>query len=121
MGKPSIKLFERFSDQYFEEVKKSGLKRQIIPYLIVGHPGSTMQDAMNLRDWLRENRIHVEQVQEFTPTPMSISTAMYYTGMDFETGEPIHVPGPGETRRQKELILPVAKYQQRKQRRKSRK
>lgn len=112
IGKPSIKLFESFSKQYFDEVKKSGLKRQIIPYIIIGHPGTTMEDAMMLRDWLRDNRMQVEQVQEFTPTPMSISTAMYYTGMDFETGEAIHIPSPGEIRRQKELILPVAKYQQ---------
>lgn len=116
MGKPSIKLFEEFHKAYFEEVKKSGLKRQIIPYLIIGHPGTTMDDAKHLRDWLVRNRIQVEQVQEFTPTPMSISTAMYYTGMDFETGAPIHIPSPGEVRRQKELILPVAKYQQKSKR-----
>ncbi|NLO44806.1 MAG: YgiQ family radical SAM protein [Candidatus Cloacimonetes bacterium] len=121
IGKPSIKLFESFSKQYFDEVKKSGLKRQIIPYIIIGHPGTTMEDAMMLRDWLRDNRMQVEQVQEFTPTPMSISTAMYYTGMDFETGEAIHIPSPGEIRRQKELILPVAKYQQGSKKRNTRK
>ncbi|HOH60607.1 MAG TPA: DUF3362 domain-containing protein, partial [Candidatus Cloacimonadota bacterium] len=79
---------------------------QIVPYIIIGHPGTTMEDAIALRDWLRKNKIKVEQVQEFTPTPMTISTCMYYTGMDFESGKPIHIPTPSEIRKQKELIVP---------------
>jgi len=71
----------------------------------VGHPGSDLESAKALRAWLMRHKIKVEQVQEFTPTPMTISTCMYYTGMDFETGEPIHIPKPGEVRKQKELIL----------------
>lgn len=107
MGKPSIKSFEAFSKEYFEEVRKAGIKRQIIPYIIIGHPGTTMADAIALKNWLRENNIRVEQVQEFTPTPMTISTCMYYTGMDFDSGLPIHIPGPSEIRKQKELIIPT--------------
>nr|MDK2850351.1 hypothetical protein [Candidatus Cloacimonadota bacterium] len=106
MGKPDISRFEAFSKEYFAEVKKAGLKRQIIPYLIIGHPGTSMEDARNLKNWLIHNHIKVEQIQEFTPTPMTISTCMYYTGLDFETGEPIHIPSPSEIRRQKEMILP---------------
>jgi len=64
-----------------------------------------MDDALELHYWLRKNKLSVEQVQEFTPTPMTISTCMYYTGLDYETGEPIHIPKPSEIRRQKELII----------------
>ncbi len=105
MGKPDIAPYEDFSRQFFATCRKAGLQRQIIPYLIIGHPGTTIQDALDLRKWLVANRIRVEQVQEFTPTPMTLSTCMYYTGLDFDTGKPIHVPKPGEVRRQKELAL----------------
>ncbi|MCB5255965.1 MAG: YgiQ family radical SAM protein, partial [Candidatus Cloacimonetes bacterium] len=95
MGKPPIERFEAFSKEYFEELRSTGLKRQIIPYIIIGHPGTTMEDAIALKHWLEKHKIHVEQVQEFTPTPMTISTCMYYTGLDFESGSPIHIPSPG--------------------------
>jgi len=108
MGKPPIERFEAFSKEYFEELRSTGLKRQIIPYIIIGHPGTTMEDAIALKHWLEKHKIHVEQVQEFTPTPMTISTCMYYTGLDFESGSPIHIPSPGEIRKQKELIVKPA-------------
>lgn len=117
MGKPSIERYEDFSKEYFAEVNKAKIKRQIIPYLIIGHPGTTTEDALHLKNWLDRNHIKVEQVQEFTPTPMTISTCMYYTGLDFDQGTPIHVPSPGEIRGQKELILGKP---QRSQRRKPR-
>ncbi len=105
MGKPDISSFEDFARQFFQYSQKAGLKRQIIPYIIIGHPGTTIQDALDLRRWLIRNNLRIEQVQEFTPTPMTISTCMYYTGLDYETGRPIHIPQPGEVRRQKELAL----------------
>lgn len=105
LGKPGIESYEEFARQYFSLCKKAGLKRQIIPYIIIGHPGTTIQDALELRKWLVANRLRVEQVQEFTPTPMTVSTCMYYTGLDYWTGQPIHIPKPGEVRRQKELAL----------------
>lgn len=105
MGKPDIKSFEAFLEVFFAELSKTKIKRQIIPYLIIGHPGTTEKDAYQLRDWLWAHKIKVEQVQEFTPTPMTISTCMYYTGLDFDTGKPIHIPSPSEIRKQKELIV----------------
>lgn len=105
MGKPEISSFEEFSHEFFRACRDAGLKRQIIPYIIVGHPGTTIEDALELRRWLVRNRLRVEQVQEFTPTPMTISTCMYYTGLDYATGKPIHIPKPGEVKRQKELAL----------------
>jgi uncharacterized radical SAM protein YgiQ len=105
MNKPQIEVFEKFCKKFYFYTNKAGLKSQIIPYLIIGHPGTTMEDAFELRNWLRKNKLKVEQVQEFTPTPMTISTCMYYTGLDYETGKPIHIPKPSEIRRQKELII----------------
>lgn len=105
MGKPSIACYEDFCAEFFRQTKQLGIKRQIIPYLIIGHPGTTMEDAKTLRRWLMQNNIVVEQVQEFTPTPMSISTCMYYTGRDFDSGEEIHIPSPGEVRQQKKLAM----------------
>ena len=105
MNKPQIDIFEQFCKKFYFYTQKAGLKRQIIPYIIIGHPGTNMDDALELHYWLRKNKLSVEQVQEFTPTPMTISTCMYYTGLDYETGEPIHIPKPSEIRRQKELII----------------
>lgn len=105
MNKPQIEVFEKFCKKFYFYTNKAGLKSKIIPYLIIGHPGTTMEDAFELRNWLRKNKLKVEQVQEFTPTPMTISTCMYYTGLDYETGKPIHIPKPSEIRRQKELII----------------
>lgn len=105
MGKPPIESYEEFSRLFRNDCKQAGIHRQILPYLIIGHPGTTIQDALDLRQWLVRNRIKVEQVQEFTPTPMTVSTCMYYTGLDYWTGKPIHIPKPAEIRRQKELAL----------------
>ncbi|MDP2173892.1 MAG: YgiQ family radical SAM protein [Candidatus Cloacimonadaceae bacterium] len=105
MGKPVIESYETFSKEFFAACNQAGLKRQIVPYIIIGHPGTTIQDAIELRKWLIKNTIRIEQVQEFTPTPMTISTCMYFTGMDFETGAPIEIPKPSEVRKQKELAL----------------
>ncbi len=105
MGKPDISSYEAFSKKYFAFTGAQGLKRQIIPYLIIGHPGTSKEDALALRNWLIKHNIQVEQVQEFTPTPMSISTCMYYTGRDFDNGEVIEIPTPGQIREQKKLVL----------------
>lgn len=105
MGKPGIASYEAFSRAFMQSCTKAGIKRQIIPYLIIGHPGCGIKETMQLRDWLKKHNIRVEQVQEFTPTPMTISTCMYYTGLDYDTGKPIHIPKPGEVRHQKELVL----------------
>ncbi|HPS38262.1 MAG TPA: YgiQ family radical SAM protein [Candidatus Cloacimonadota bacterium] len=105
MGKPPIALYEKFCVEFYEETDKAGIKRQVIPYLIIGHPGTEAEDARRMSEWLRKNRIRIEQVQEFTPTPMTISTCMYYTGLDFETGKPIHIPHGREIREQKDILF----------------
>jgi radical SAM superfamily enzyme YgiQ (UPF0313 family) len=62
-----------------------------------------------LRDWLKKHNLKVEQVQEFTPTPMTLSTCMYYTGLNYWTGKPVYIPKPGEIRKQKDIILSLFK------------
>jgi len=105
MGKTSINLYLDFCELFFQESSKANKKNSIVPYIIVGHPGSTLQAAIRLGDWLKWRNIKLEQVQEFTPTPMTISTCMYYTGLDFQTGEPIYVPKGRKMRLQKALVM----------------
>jgi uncharacterized radical SAM protein YgiQ len=105
MGKPDIKLYLDFCDLFFAIGQKGGKKDSVAPYIIAGHPGSTLGDAIKLGLWLKKRNIRIEQVQEFTPTPMTLSTCMYYTGLDFETGKPIFVPQGRDVRLQKALVM----------------
>ncbi|MFB3844124.1 MAG: YgiQ family radical SAM protein [Candidatus Cloacimonadaceae bacterium] len=104
MGKPEIKMYTDFCKIFHKITYSAGKKSGIVPYLIAGHPGCTLDAAIRLGLWLKQRNIRAEQVQEFTPTPMTISTCMYYTGLDFETGKPIYVPKGREIRLQKALI-----------------
>ena len=69
-----------------------------------GHPGCTVKDMVELAEYLRDNRMYTEQVQDFTPTPMTVSTAMYYTGLDPFTLKPVHVPRGREKRIQRAML-----------------
>ncbi|MCD4650833.1 MAG: DUF3362 domain-containing protein, partial [Candidatus Cloacimonetes bacterium] len=104
MNKPSISLFEKFSEIFKEESKAAGKTQHIVPYIIVGHPGETLADTVELALWLKKNKMRVKQVQEFTPTPMSISTCMYFTEKDFNTGKPVYVAKGREKRLMKALV-----------------
>ena len=81
MGKPSVDVFEKFKKKYFELSKSAGLEQYIVPYLMSSHPGSTMRDAVDMALWLKKWGYSPEQVQDFYPTPGTISTVMYYTGL----------------------------------------
>ncbi len=105
MGKPSIDSYESFVEKFKHTTKRLGLSRQIVPYIIIGHPGTTLNDAIELGLWLKKNNIRLEQVQEFTPTPMTISTCMYYTELDFAEGNAIEVPKGHMIRLQKALVF----------------
>lgn len=80
MRKPSFKLFYRFKKKFDEINRKNGLKQQLIPYFISSHPGSTLEDMAELAAITKELGFHLEQVQDFTPTPMTVSTVIYYSG-----------------------------------------
>ncbi|MFA6431667.1 MAG: DUF3362 domain-containing protein, partial [Candidatus Margulisiibacteriota bacterium] len=106
MGKPRIGKFIEFKDKFMQLSKKHGKKQFIIPYFISSHPGSTLQHALELALFLNKNNIRLEQVQNFTPTPMTISTCMYYTGTDPFTGKKVHIPKGEERSFQKALLQP---------------
>ncbi len=91
MGKPSFKLFERLEKEFRALVRKRGLNYEIIPYFISAHPGCTMQDMEALSKHPALRGVRTEQVQDFTPTPMTVSTEMFHTGKDPRTGKRIFV------------------------------
>ncbi len=105
MGKPPIEVFDRFCRQFFQATRRAGKEQYLVPYLMSSHPGSTLQDAVQLAVYLKKNRIHPEQVQDFYPTPGTPSTCMFYTGLDPATMEPVFVPkSPEEKRLQRALL-----------------
>ena len=81
MGKPRIDIFEAFRKKYFELSREAGLEQYLVPYLMSSHPGTTMADAVDMALWLKKWGYSPEQVQDFYPTPGTISTVMYYTGI----------------------------------------
>ncbi|MCI8660131.1 MAG: YgiQ family radical SAM protein [Lachnospiraceae bacterium] len=105
MGKPANKVYRRFVREYEQMNKRQGKDQYLVPYLMSSHPGSTLQAAVELAEYLREFPYMPEQVQDFYPTPSTISTCMYYTGLDPRTMEPVYVPvNPHEKAMQRALI-----------------
>ena len=105
MGKPSNDVYRRFLTKYQRLNEKLGKKQFVVPYLMSSHPGSTMQEAIVLAEYLRDLGYMPEQVQDFYPTPSTISTVMYYTGLDPRTMKPVYVPtNPHEKAMQRALI-----------------
>ncbi len=91
MGKPPIEVFNKFKDRFYALSKKAGKKQYLVPYLMSSHPGSTLKDAVYLAEYLYKNNMRPEQVQDFYPTPGTVSTCMYYTGLDPYTLKPVFV------------------------------
>lgn len=105
MGKPENAVYKQFTRKYKELNEKLGLKQYLVPYLMSSHPGSTMKEAVELAEYLRDLGYMPEQVQDFYPTPSTISTCMYYTGVDPRTMKPVYVPkNPHEKAMQRALI-----------------
>ena len=91
MGKPYIKAYKEFSKKYFNYTKSIGKEQYLVPYLMSSHPGATLKDAVELAEFIRDEKLHPEQVQDYYPTPGTISTAMYYTELDPYTMEKVYV------------------------------
>jgi len=91
MGKPKIGVFKGFMDKFYVLTKKAGKEQYLVPYLMSSHPGSSVDDAINLALFLKENKMVPEQVQDFYPTPGTVSTSMYYTESDPFSGKKIYV------------------------------
>ena len=105
MGKPKNDVYRRFCNEYRKMNDKIGMKQYLVPYLMSSHPGSTMKDAIQLAETIRDIGYMPEQVQDFYPTPSTISTCMYYTGLDPRTMEPVYVAkNPHEKAMQRALI-----------------
>ena len=105
MGKPPIKVYETFRQRYDSLNKKYGKEQYLVPYLMSSHPGCTLEDAVTLACWLNRSGRQPEQVQDFYPTPGTLSTCMYYTGLDPRTMKPVFVPkSPHEKAMQRALM-----------------
>ncbi len=105
MGKPNISVYNRFKKRFYELTKSVGKKQFLVPYLMSSHPGSTINDAIELSLFLKKEGLHPEQVQDFYPTPGTVSTCMFYTGLDPNTMEKVYVPRtPKEKAEQRALL-----------------
>lgn len=105
MGKPGNRVYKKFVQDYKAMNEKLGKKQYLVPYLMSSHPGSTLKEAIALAEYLRDLGYMPEQVQDFYPTPSTLSTCMYYTGLDPRTMEPVYVPkNPHEKAMQRALI-----------------
>ena len=91
MGKPHIEAYKEFSRRYFNFTKSIGKEQYLVPYLMSSHPGATLKDAVELAEFIKSEKLHPEQVQDFYPTPGTISTAMYYSELDPNTLKPVFV------------------------------
>ena len=92
MGKPENSVYQEFVAKYKKTNEQLGKKQFLVPYLMSSHPGSSMKEAIELAEYLRDIGYMPEQVQDFYPTPSTISTCMYYTGLDPRTMQPVYVP-----------------------------
>ncbi len=105
MGKPPHKVYRQFLERYERVNKLTGKKQYAVPYLMSSHPGSTLKEAVELAEYIRDLGYMPEQVQDFYPTPGTISTCMYYTGLDPRNMKPVYVPRqPHEKAMQRALI-----------------
>ncbi len=105
MGKPEVSVYNQFVKEYKAMNQKIGKEQYLVPYLMSSHPGSTLKEAIELAEYLRDLGYMPEQVQDFYPTPSTISTCMYYTGLDPRTMEEVYVPkNPHEKAMQRALI-----------------
>ena len=113
MRKPSKEVFLAFGRKYREINERLGLKQYLIPYFISSHPGSTLEDAIELALFLKENGFVPDQVQDFYPTPGTLSTCMYYTERDPFTGERVYVPKDQEEKKMQRALMHFNKTENR--------
>lgn len=105
MGKPRKQIFQRFQKRFRELNQAAGKKQYLVPYFISSHPGSTLEDAIELAEYLRDERIAPQQVQDYYPTPGTVSTCMYHTGIDPRSMQPVFVPRRGRDKAMQRALL----------------
>lgn len=113
MGKPHIETYVKFRKKFYELTGQVGKKQYLVPYLMSSHPGSTLKDAVELSLFLKKEGIHPEQVQDFYPTPGTISTCMFYTGLDPYTLKEVYVPKTPEQKKEQRALLQYFKPENR--------
>ena len=113
MGKPHINVYERFKKRFYELTESVGKKQFLVPYLMSSHPGSTINDAIELALFLKKEGLHPEQVQDFYPTPGTISTCMFYTGLNPMNMQEVYVPRTPEEKAQQRALLQYYKPENR--------
>lgn len=111
MGKPSKEVYERFVKKYNKLNETLGMKQFLVPYLMSSHPGSTLHDAIELAEYLRDLGYAPEQVQDFYPTPGTLSTCMYYTELDPRTMEKVFVPKSAHEKAMQRALIQYRKPQ----------
>ena len=105
MGKPHIEAYLKFAERYFRLSKKINKEQYIVPYLMSSHPGSTLDDAIELALFIKKQKLHPEQVQDFYPTPGTVSTAMFYTELDPYTMKPVYVAKSSEDKAMQRALM----------------
>lgn len=105
MGKPRQEVYDAFVQKYEEINRRLGLEQYLVPYLMSSHPGCTLADAVSLAEYLRDTGHQPEQVQDFYPTPGTLSTCMYYTGLDPRTMKPVYVPKTAHEKAMQRALL----------------
>ena len=114
MGKPDISVFKAFRELFFGTSKSLGLRQYLVPYLMSSHPGCTLEDAIELAGFIREMGYMPEQVQDFMPTPGSLSTCMYHTGIDPRNGANVFAPRGDREKRMQRALMQYMKPENRK-------
>ncbi|MGC9515924.1 YgiQ family radical SAM protein [Methanocrinis sp.] len=104
MHKPTRAVLEEFRQRFREASREEGKEQYLVPYFISGHPGCEIKDMVELAEYIRDHRLYSEQVQDFTPTPMTVSTCMYHSGIDPFSGKAVHVPRGREKEIQRALL-----------------
>ncbi|MBS3809723.1 MAG: DUF3362 domain-containing protein, partial [Desulfobacterales bacterium] len=105
MGKPGFSIYQKFKEKYERLNNRYGKKQFLVPYFISSHPGANLSDAIKVAKYLKQIRFVPKQVQDFYPTPGTLSTCMYYTGIDPETGRKIYVPRSTKERSMQRALL----------------
>ncbi|HET7827072.1 MAG TPA: DUF3362 domain-containing protein, partial [Anaeromyxobacter sp.] len=105
MKKPGIESFERFRKDFARLSREAGKEQYLVPYFISSHPGASLNEAADLMDYLKRNRWRPQQVQDFMPTPMTLASDIFWSGLHPMTGKPVHVTRDMEEKRMQKALL----------------
>ena len=105
MGKPGIEKYQRFCQKFRAASQHANRKQYVLPYFMSSHPGCTLDNAVQLAEFIRDTGFMPEQAQDFYPTPGTLATCMYYTGIDPETGKKVYIPKTAEEKSMQRALI----------------